>query len=62
MGCACLVTTKITVTSKTKKDESHHIKIKSLKNYFYSVTPNNWKKICDYLKFKELIEVGKLNR
>ena len=32
------------------------------KNHLYHISPHNWLKIIDYLNFRELIEVGKLNR
>ncbi len=31
-------------------------------NFLYHISPHNWLKIIDFLKFKELVEAGKINR
>jgi hypothetical protein len=62
MGCACVVTNKVSVTSCGGKIDNMGKIIKEKKNYFQATSPKNWAKICDFLKYKHLVEVSKLNR
>ncbi len=72
-SCVCLHSKKFVIDYPNKKENTLKFQIKNLyvesclnknykQNYFNKITKNNWVRILNFLKFKELKEASKVNR
>lgn len=65
MGCACVQPrqqVKIIAASIIKLTQTERYDCSVTKDYFYSISQSDWALIIDMLVYKDLYEVGKLNK
>jgi hypothetical protein len=61
MGCVCNIKPRKHNTLRRRVMTNEIIEVKrAKKNYFYAT--KNWLQIIDYLSYKDLVQIGKLNK